>query len=91
MKTLYPLIISALALTTAACSSTPLTEQEQFEKEDREILRQEEFDRFVAACIAAHGRIHISGTGSSSRQQTASGIPMPGPGESYTCETRPIY
>ena len=91
MKTLYPLIISIFAVTTAACSSTPLTEQEQFEKEDREILRQEEFDRFVAACIAARGRVQISGTGSSSRRQTASGVPMPGPGESYSCETRPVY
>ena len=91
MKKPRILLTTILATLAAACSSTPLTEQERYEKEDREILRQEAFDRFVIACRAAHGRVYISGTGSSSRQRTASGIPMPGPGEDYACETRPLY
>jgi hypothetical protein len=87
MKTIRFLILP-IVLFIAGCSSTPLTEEEQFAKEDREILREEAFSAFLAECRNAGGRARIEGTGSSRSRRTRDQVPIPGPGESYWCEMR---
>ena len=41
------------------CASEPLTEQQQYERDDREILRLEQYHKDVANCEASGGMIHI--------------------------------
>ena len=44
---------------TTGCASEPLTEDEQYERDDREILRLEQYYKDVINCEASGGMIHI--------------------------------
>jgi len=75
-----------MLLSVMSCA-TPLTEDEQYEKENREILRQEKFYSVVEDCKAMRGHMVIEGSGG--ELATANGkIVLPGPGQKYYCEFR---
>ncbi len=52
-------IIGTLAL-TMGCSTTPLTEDQLYESENRELLRLEKFERDRQSCELAGGMIQIT-------------------------------
>jgi len=82
MKLLHLLLLIGVS----SCAST-LTEEEQYEKDDREILRLERFHQAVADCDAIHGHMVIEGSGSN--PATVNGkIQPPGPGQKYYCNVR---
>ena len=82
MKLLYLLLLVGVS----SCAST-LTEDEQYEKDNREILRLERFHQAVADCDAMHGHMVIEGSGS--KPATVNGkIQLPGPGQKYYCYAR---
>ncbi len=56
---LLVVIISTLAL-TMGCSTTPLTEDQLYENENRETLRLEKFERDRMSCEQAGGMIKIT-------------------------------
>ena len=82
MKSLHLLLLIGVS----SCMST-LTEEERYEKDDREILRLERFHQAVADCDAIHGHMVIEGSGS--EPATVGGkIQRPGPGQKYYCNVR---
>jgi hypothetical protein len=82
MKIMYFLLL----LSVSSCAST-LTDDEQYEKDDREVVRLERFQQAVAECEAAHGYIVIEGIGSSAAP-TDGKYEMPGTGQKYYCKGR---
>ena len=75
-----------MVLSVISCAA-PLTEDEQYEKENREILRREKFYSVVEDCKAMRGHMVIEGSGG--ELVTANGkIVPPGPGQKYYCELR---
>ena len=80
------LLLLLLLVGISACAST-LTEEEQYEKDDREILRLERFHQAVADCDALREHMVIEGSGS--KPATVDGkIQPPGPGQKYYCNVR---
>jgi len=82
MKLLHLLLLLGIS----SCAST-LTEDEQYEKDDRETLRRERFEQLVAECEAVHGHVVIEGYGISSATKGGK-LQAPGAGQKYYCKTR---
>jgi len=75
-----------MLLSVMSCAA-PLTEDEQYEKENREILRLEKFYSVVEDCKVMRGHMVIEGSGG--ELATANGrIVPPGPGQKYYCKLR---
>jgi hypothetical protein len=82
MKLLHLLLLIGVS----SCAST-LTEEEQYEKDDRETLRLERFHRAVADCDAMRGHMVVEGSGSKPASVDGK-IQSPGPGQTYYCSVR---
>ncbi len=82
MKSLHLLLL----LGVSSCAST-LTEEEQYERDDRETLRREKFEQLVAECDALHGHMVVEGYGISSATKGGK-LKLPGAGQKYYCKTR---
>jgi PBP1b-binding outer membrane lipoprotein LpoB len=54
----YVALLLLMVLITG-CASEPLTEQQQYERDDREVLRLEQYYKDVANCEASGGMMHI--------------------------------
>lgn len=74
-----------LLLGVSSCVAT-LTEEEQYEKDDRETLRRERFEQVVAECDALHGHMVVEGYGVKSTKDGK--LQVPGPGQKYYCNVR---
>ena len=49
-----------LVVNCEGCSSTPLTEDQQYERDNKELLRIEAFERYAASCEAQGARVRIT-------------------------------
>ncbi len=79
------LLSLALLILVGGCASAPLTEDEQYKRDDKETLRLEKFYRDQRACRAGGGFIVIQRWGGSRRSMSRKPLP-PSRWDSYGCE-----
>ncbi len=78
-------LIMVCLILIGGCAGAPLTDEEQYERDDRETLRLEKFYRDEKACSAAGGFIIIQRWGGSRRSMSRKPLP-PSRWDSYGCE-----
>lgn len=73
------------------CASVPLTDEERYEREDREILRIEQFYREEKACRDSGGIMVIKRWGTTARQHVSGKLQPPRRWDSYGCMRGSIF
>ena len=85
------LTMALCAILIGGCASVPLTDEQLYERENRETLRLEQFYRDERACRRAGGFIVIKRWSNARRKSSGRKLAPPGRGDTYGCATRMGY